>query len=193
MTDKPIGGIPHSEGDLLPPERRMKTRKRALSGALNELESLLEFRADVNDWKAEGRLMQAYKEQAEDMLLASDTLRGKIATIREYDADELRYWLKRGAGFEHLQTANTLAELAKKTPAQLMNECVEFGGETGNKTMTVDELTAHALGERKRDPALFRVNTLLSRLAKFPLLLKWDSDKTQKFTELMDAVREFFK
>ena len=76
--------LPHSEGDLLPVSRREKTRIRARLGALGELESLLEFREDMDDWKAEGLLMQAYAEQAADMMISRDTLRRKLATIRNY-------------------------------------------------------------------------------------------------------------
>ena len=187
-----IGELPHSEGGLLPPERRYITRTRAKLGALGELESLLEFREDMDDWKAEGRLMQAYQEQAEDMMIARDTLRRKMTIIRNYTPEDLYRWIENGVSFEHMETANTLAQLAKKTPKKLLDECIELGGHTGNKTMTVDELTAHALGEKKQEPVLFRVNDLLSRLGKFPTLLKWDSSKSEKFNSWLEAGREFF-
>jgi hypothetical protein len=192
MGEMMIGQIPHSEGDLLPKERRETTRTRAKLGALGELESLLEFREDMDDWKAEGLLMQAYSEQSADMMIAKDSLRRKIATIRNYSAEDLTTWISNHIGFEHMETANTLAELAKKTPKQLLNECKEYGDEHG-KVMTVDQLTTHALGEQKREPALFRVNVLLSRLGRFPELLNWASDKRAKFTSWLDAGREFFQ
>ncbi len=153
------GELPHSEGDLLDPKRRYITRTRARLGAQGELESLLEFREDMDD---------------------------------NYAPEDLYRWIEHGVGFEHIETANTLAELAKKTPKKLLDECIELGGHTGDKTMTVDELTAHALGEKKREPVLFRVNDLLSRLGKFPTLLKWDSIKSDKFNAWLQAGREFF-
>jgi len=176
---------------MLPTFQLELVRSRAQSGEFAELESLLWFRENVDDWRKEKVLMQAYKEYAEAMMISSDTLRRKMAAIRAYPPEKLVYWISKGAGFELIETANTLAELAKKEPMQLIDEAVELGNENG-KTMTVDELTAFALGEQKRDPALFRVNTLLSRLARFPELLKWDNDKRAKFTVWLDAGREFF-
>jgi hypothetical protein len=176
---------------MLPTEQLELVRSRAQSGAFAELESLLWFRENVDDWRKEKVLMQAYQEYAEAMLISSDTLRRKMATVRAYPAEKLVLWISKGVGFDHIETANTLAELAKKDPAQLLDEAVELGNEHG-KTMTVDELTVFALGEQKRDPALFRVNTLLSRLGRFPDLLKWDGEKRAKFTVWLDAGREFF-
>lgn len=186
------GGFPHLEGDLLDSKRRYITRTRARLGTHAEIESLLEFREDMDDWKAEGTLMQAYKEQAEDMMIARDTLRRKITIIRNYTPEDLYRWCDNGVGFEHMETANALAELAKKTPKKLLDECIELGGHTGDKAMTVDELTVHALGEKKREPVLFRVNDLLSRLGKFPTLLKWRPEKTERLNKILDELRELF-
>ena len=180
---------PHCE--LIGIKRFETLRARAKAGALAELESLLEFRELMDEWKVEGVLMQAYKEWSDAMMMASDTLRRKIANIRNYSADDLYKWFEAGVGFEHLETSNTLAELAKKTPKQLMNEAVDLGDENG-KVMTVDQLTSHALGERKADPALFRVNVLFSRLGRFPTLLKWGEEKTGKYNQWVEAGREFF-
>ena len=183
--------LPHSEGDLLPPARRERTRARARAGAFAELESLLEFREDMDDWKAEGRLMQAYAEQAADMMISRDTLRRKLATIRNYSADDLCKWIENGISFEHMETANTLAEIAKKTPKQLLDECIELGDETG-RVLTVDQLTSHALGEQiRKDSVMYRINNLFSELGKFPARLKWDVEKTTRFTKWLDAGREF--
>ncbi len=183
------GGIPHCE--LIGKKRFDTVRARAKAGALAELESLLEFRELMDEWKTEGVLMQAYGEWADAMMIAKDTLRRKIANIRNYAADDLYRWIEQGAGFEHLETSNTLAELAHKTPKQLMNEAVDLGDGNG-KVMTVDQLTSHALGEQKHEPALFRVNALLSRLGRFPSLLKWGTEKTDKYNQWLEAGREFF-
>lgn len=182
--------IPQSA--LLPEKALTLARARAKTGAFAELESLLWFRENADDWKAEGVLMQAYKEYAAAMMIAPDSLRRKMATIRNYSAEDLERWIEEGVGFEHMETANALAETAKKTPKQLLDECISLGDGEG-KVMTVDQLVAFALGEQKRDPALFRVNTLLSRLGRFPDLLKWGSDKREKFTAWLDAGREFFQ
>jgi hypothetical protein len=126
------------------------------------------------------------------MMIARDSLRRKMATIRNYSADDLYNWIEAGAGQEHLETANTLAELAHKTPKQLMVEAVTLGDEHG-KVMTVDQLTSHALGEQKREPALFKVNILFSRLGRFPTLLKWGAEKTERYTNWINAGMEFFQ
>jgi len=180
------------QSSLLPEKVLLNVRTRAKAGASAELESLLWFRENVEDWKSEGVLMQAYKEYAGAMMIAPDSLRRKMATIRNYAPEDLERWIDEGVGFEHMETANTLAEMAKKTPKQLLDECISLGDGEG-KVMTVDQLVAFALGEQKRDPALFRVNTLLSRLGRFPELLKWSSDKREKFTVWLDAGREFFQ
>ena len=180
--------IAHS---MLPTQQLELVRSRAQTGTFAELESLLWFRENVDDWRRERVLMQAYQEYSEAMLISSDTLRRKMACVRAYPPEKLVMWISKGIGFDHIETANTLAELAKKEPAQLLDEAVELGNQHG-KTMTVDELTIFALGEQKREPALFRVNTLLSRLGRFPELLKWDGDKRAKFTLWLDAGREFF-
>lgn len=179
------------EGTLIPQKQLDIVHARAKSGAQAELESLLWFRERVEEWKAEKVLMQAYKDYSKAMMIAADTLRAKLATIRNHSGEDLERWLENGAGFLHLETANTLAEIAKKTPKQLMDEAVGFGNEHGD-TMTVDELTIHALGERKLDPVFFRVNNVLSRLGKYPTLLKWGEEKKRKFETWLDAGREFF-
>jgi hypothetical protein len=179
------------EGQVIPQKQLDIVHARAKSGALAELESLLWFRERVEEWKAEKVLMQCYRDYSKAMMIATDTLRAKMAQIRNYSADDLERWLENGAGFFHLETANTLAEIARKTPKQLMDEAVDLGNEKG-ETMTVDEMTVHALGEKKLDPAFFRVNAVLSRLGKFPTLLKWDEAKRKKFESLMDEIRNLF-
>ena len=101
------------------------------------------------------------------------------------------YWITKGVSFEHMETANTLYEIAKKTPVQLLNECIELGDENG-RVLTVDQLTTHALsGKPHKDKFLYRLNNVFSQLGKFPNLLKWDTQKTSRFTEWLEAGREF--
>jgi len=188
----PVYSVQSSHYELIGQKKFETVRARARAGALAELENLLEFRELMDEYKAEGVLMQAYAEWSDAMMIAKDSLRRKMATIRNYSADDLYNWTEAGAGQEHLETANTLAELAHKTPKQLMIEAVTLGDEVG-KVMTVDQLTSHALGEKKHEPALFRVNTLLSRLGRFPALLKWGTEKTERYTSWLEAGREFFR
>lgn len=178
---------------LLPAELLAKLRQRAYRGVVLKLANLLEVRPLIEDAKAEGDrvLMQIYKEVSEAMLVHPDTVRADLATIRNYSPEKLMFWTGSGLGFSHIETANQLGELAHKSPAQLLDEAVKLGGPNG-KPMTVQELIAFAMGEQKREPAMFRVNALLSRLARFPDLLKWDSGKAGEFTQWLEEGRRFF-
>jgi hypothetical protein len=177
---------------MLPIGQLELVRTRAQSGAFAELESLLWFRENEDDWRQEKTLMRAYQEYAEAMMISAATLREKMAIIRNYPPEKMVYWISNGVGFDTMQRANELAQIAKKTPAQLLDEAVELGGANG-KTMTADELTCHALGEVKRDPAFFRVNALLSRLERLPVLMQWEAGKREKFASWVEAGREFFE
>lgn len=190
MSLPPIGGFPHST--MLPVAQLNAARRRAQQGALAELESLLWFRQNIDDFRAEKKLMQAYSEYAEAMMCAADTLRRKMAIIRNYTPEDLTRLIMAGVGFEHMETANALAETANKKPLQLLNEAVELGGENG-RPMTVEQLISFALGEKPRSPILQRVTFWMERLGKFPTLLKWDDDKSHRYQIWLDAGMEFFK
>jgi len=181
------------EQTLLPAELLAKLRQRAYRGTVLKLANLLEVRGIIEDARAEGErvLMQMYREISEAMLVHPDTVRADLATIRNYSPDKLMFWTGNGLGFSHIETANTYGEMAHKTPAQLLDEAVKLGGPNG-KPMTVQELIAFAMGEKRREPAMFRVNALLSRLARFPDLLKWDTKKSGEFTQWLDEGRRFF-
>jgi len=179
---------------MLPKELLDKLRERAYRGTVLKMANLLDIRPLIEDAREEGNrvLMTMYGEIAEAMLVHQDTVRGDLATIRNYSPEKLMYWVGSGLGFSHIEMANQLAELAHKTPLQLLDEAVALGGPNG-KAMTVQELMSFALGEQKREPAMFRVNALLSRLARFPDLLKWDTKKAGEFTQLMEQIRRFFE
>jgi hypothetical protein len=179
---------------MLPKELLDRLRERAYKGTVLKMANLLDVRGLIEDAKAEGNrvLMQMYGEIAEAMLVHPDTVRADLATIRNYSPEKLMYWTGSGLGFSHIETANTFGEMAHKSPMQLLDEAVALGGPNG-KPMTVQELIAFSLGEQKREPAMFRVNALLSRLARFPDLLKWDTKKAGEFTQWMDAGRRFFE
>ena len=166
--------------------------KRARRGALSKLASLLEFRELMADFRAENVLMEAYAEASVAMCCSAETLRGDMGIIREYSRDDLVYWLSNGVLFDHIEKANQLAELAHKFPAQLLNECIDPGNAVGD-TMTVKELQAFALGERKIHPAVYRFNILFSRLLKFPSELNWSDEKTGRYESWLEVGKEFFE
>lgn len=177
---------------LIDPKILIEVRERAKRGALEELESLLWFRERVDEWKEERALMQAYYEYAKSMMIARDTLRRKLAIIRNYTPQDLKSWINNGVSFEHMETANQLAEVAKKKPKQLIEECIEYGDEHG-RVMTVEQLMTHALGEKPKSPFISRLGFLFERLGKFPTLLGWAEDKTNRFNDWIEAGREFLQ
>ena len=166
--------------------------RRARRGALSKLRSLLEFRDMMDDFRAENVLMQAYAEAAIIMVCSADTLRADIANIREYSEADLVRWIENKVSFDHMEKANSLAELAHKTPMQLLNECIDPGNAVGD-TMTVRELQSFALGEQKIHPAVYRWNVVLGRLRNFPTQLQWDDEKTGRYEAWLETGREFFK
>ena len=181
---------------LIPTKFRERTRTRSRRGALSKLKSLLEFRdlVKAEGYREEGVLMQAYKEQAEDMMISPETLRDDMGKIREYPAEKLVYWISNGVSFDHMEKAGRVAELANLTPAALMDEAVTIGNADG-KTMTVDEMVSHALGvvETPKRNGIYHFIPLLERLGKFPTRFKWDSEKTERYNGWLDAGKEFFK
>jgi len=179
----------HIAADL---KARWQTRARR--NAMVKLMTLLEFRALLDDARAEGYppLMELYAEGAEAMDCAVDTLRRDIATIREYPRGFLMYCIESGASFDHIETANQLAEIAHKAPKDLLYEAIDPGNATG-ETMTVKELQAHALGERPMPAPMYWVNRLFTSIVGVPQRLNWDGEKTSRFHEWLEVGKEFFK
>jgi len=177
----------------LPEPFRRDLHNRAMKGNALKLHNLLEVRVVVEDAKAEKfpPLMELYSEIAEELMCHPDALRADLATIRNYSPDCLAYWLKNKVSFDHIRTANELAEIAKTTPKDLLDKCIELGDENGN-TMTVKQLEAFALGGVKRDPIFFRIGALFSRLEKFPVLLGWDAEKSAEFNQSVQEIRTRF-
>lgn len=180
---------------LIPEGMRERWRTRARRGALNTLKSLLEFRELIvsEGYREEGVLMQAYSEAAEDMLMAPETLRDYMGKIREYPRQTLVYWLSNGLSFDHLEKANSIAELAQRTPAQLLDEAIEVGNENG-ETMTVNQMVSFALGvvDRQKRSIIYHFIPLYERLGKFPTRFKFDAEKTKEYMQWLDAGRKFF-
>lgn len=177
---------------LIPTASLTVWRTRARRGALSKLRSLLEFRAMMPDYRDEAVLMQAYKEAAEAMMIAPGTLRDDMARIREYSAEKLVYWLSNGLSFDHLETANRLAEVAKKTPERLLNEAIDPGNATGD-AMTVKELTAFATAEIPHSGRgnVYRIVSLFDKLQKEIYKATWDELKQARFTDWWSAGEEF--
>lgn len=178
---------------LIPAPVLDKWRKAARKSALVKLTILLEFRDILTENKTRSGdrlpVMELYAEAAAAMCISDETLRHDMAAIREYaDADLLR-WIDGGVSFDHFKKANDLAEIAKTTPAQLLNECIDPGNAAG-ETMTVIELTAHALGGKAMPPAHIQGIGLLSKLANFPVRFKWDEGKTRAFLDDLAAFRK---
>jgi hypothetical protein len=176
---------------MIPEKTLKRVRQRARRGNAMKLLNLLDFRRDFQEYKDEKVLMQAYGEWAEAMMISPDTLRRDLATIRNYTPERLAFWLAHGVSFEHLETANVMAEKAKKTPVQLLNECISLGGKNG-RPMTVNELISFANGENTKHPILYRVTIWFDRLGKSPALFGWDAPKTQSFNSWLEAGRSFF-
>lgn len=171
-----------------------RIRARASRQASLRLENLLEARSKVAEVKEEGTqaLMQLYDELADAMLIHPRNVTKGLHTIREYDAGVLRGLIKRGLGFGHIQSANELAEIAHKTPLQLMTEAVELGDGKG-KVMTVKQLEAFALGENVIVPEIVKAKNWLDRLGELPNKLKWLPARADKFKFHLDAIRELMK
>jgi hypothetical protein len=163
---------------LIPAKTLARWTAISRRSALGKLSTLIEFRELIEDARAEGILMEVYAEAAGAMLCAPDTLRHDIGIIRGYAADTLINWISHGVSFDHIRTANELAEIAHKTPAKLLDECIDPGNSEG-KVMTVDELELLALGEKKRNPAAVQINYLFDRLGK--LANGWDERKQTAF------------
>lgn len=177
---------------LIDPRIKERWRTRARRNTLSKLKSLLEFRELVEEYKAENVLMHAYKEAAEAMLCAPETLRDDMGKIREYPKEKLVYWLSNGLSFDHLETANKLAEAARKTPAKLLDQAIDPGNGSGDP-MTVKELTAFACGELPQSTS-YRTLKLVAefeRLKKVLYKQDWKPDKLARFDEWWSAGEEF--
>lgn len=177
---------------MLPAEALSSARKRAQAGAYGELESLLWFREHEDEWRSERVLMTAYHEYADAMMIAPDTLRDNLAKIRNYTPADLKRWIAKGLWLGHLERANAIAEIAGRSPKKLLDEAVEKGDEYG-KPMTIDGMTAFALGDKPLPPVFFKFNVTLRKLGSIPNLAKWDDEKTERWRQWLDAGLEFFR
>jgi hypothetical protein len=178
--------IPQSFGE------RLRTRARKATAA--KLENYIELRdfiAENEDKILEIGWMEFYKDAGDWMDCGGDSVRKSLTIIRNYPDDTLRAWIAQGISFDHIETANSLQNIreCQYAAADLLDRAVEFGNGEG-KRMTVEEMTAFALGERP--PQKGFVSSLFERLINFPNRMKWDVDKSGRFQTWIDAGREFF-
>lgn len=176
---------------LIPTELRNKFRRNTYRSAVYKLENLLDLRAIIDDYSAEGERvkMQVYSEAAQDFLCHPDSVRQDLAIIRNYSPDNLRKWLRKGVGFSHIEAANRLQHIAKRPAITLIEDCYTLGGATG-ETMTVKELQAHALGEVVQKTKPETIGWAMSVLGKFPVLLNWPEVKVVRFNKIMEDLQE---
>jgi hypothetical protein len=180
---------------LIPTATLTKWRTLSRRNALVKLTMLCEFR-DILSENLDGDrprypVMKLYDEASAAMFVSTETLRHDIANIRNYTESQLTAWLTDGISFDHISTANELAEIAHKTPVQLLNEAINPGNAEG-KTMTVKELEAYALGEKIITPEYVQGMNWLRRLADLPARYNWVAEKTQRFTTWLEQGKEFF-
>ena len=167
---------------------KVRSRKRTK----DKLDCLLEFRDQKDeygdDWKAEGVTMVVYVEAAEAQGYSVDSFRQNLAVIREYAANDLCLWVDRGITFDHIETANSIAELARRKPIEIIEATYELGNETG-KLMTVEQMTSWALGEREMPKGHILFSQLFERLGKFPNGLEWSDEKMEAWKCLTDEFK----
>lgn len=178
---------------LIPQATLMHWQGLARKSDLAKLEMLIEFREFLSEIRGDGTIMLAYREAADAMAMAPETLRDYMGKIRNYPVEKLQLWIAKGVSFDHLEKAASVAEIAKTVPAQLLDEAIDPGNAAG-EVMTVREMLSHALGGREKPGGAGRYHWLpvYERLGKFPIRLGWESDKTSRFRDWLAQGNEFF-
>jgi len=177
--------------DVISEDILKTVRIRAVASAHAEMENLLLWR-ELSTEFAYGKKERAEEQYSAAMMISPATLRRKMWQIRSYTPDDLYRWTDAGISFEHFERAAEYAQIAKKTPKQLLDECITLGDENGN-TMTVNNMISHALGERTPRPAMFSINNLFSRFSSLPQVAKFEPAKRSRFDAWIEAGREFFQ
>src|SRR5574343_484650 len=119
-------------------------------------------------------------------------LRRKLQAVNGFSPEVLSDFVNGGLSWEHLQVAHDLSDTAYKTPRQLLQEAIDPGNAHGD-TMTVNELIAHALGERAPRPETYAAFSWLSRLAELPSKFNWDAEKRGRFEKTLQELKGFFE
>lgn len=158
---------------------------RATNADQDILQNLIEFREFYDELKNEhGTLMQAYAEAAKANRMSAATFRDKFGLVKRFQDDDLLRWFASGISFDHLDKAPQIAELTHRTPAELLEACIEIGGENG-ETMTADEMMRFGMGEtdQPRVTARYHFEAAFRKVWKLPTLLGWAEDKSKRFTD----------
>jgi len=180
---------------IIPQELRTKLRDRSRRSTLLKMENLLDLRDFIEENYAQVEAMgwmNFYKEAAEVMICAAETVRRDLSIIRSYETARLRDWVRNGLSFDHIETANWLQEYCTYYADQILDAAVTMGSGIG-KTMTVAEMESFALGERRPRPQIFNANRLLEQLGYFPTKLNLTADAAAEWETLLNPLREFVK
>ena len=175
---------------LIPADTLRMWNERATCADTLILDNLLDFREFYDELKSEhGTLMQAYAEAAKANRMSAATFRDKFGLVKRFQDDDLRRWFACGISFDHLDKAPQIAELTHRTPAELLDACIEIGGENG-ETMTADETIRFAMGEtdQPRVTARYHFEAAFRKVWKLPTLLGWAEDKSKKFEDDLRAL-----
>lgn len=182
--------------NLLPVEFGKRLQSRARKSTALKLDNYLELRDFIGE--NEDKIlsigwMAFYKEAGDWMDSAGETVRKNLTIVRNYPDEKLKQWISNGLSFDHIERANELQNVKEchYDAAQILDAAFQLGGSDG-KRMTVDEMETFALGEKDRTGGVGRLfSSLLHKLGEFPSKFKWDSEKTSRFTQWLDAGREF--
>ena len=196
LTDRPVIEYMTTAPALIPSELGKRLQIRARKSTLLKLENLLDLRNFIEENEARilsGGWMNFYREAANWMDYAANTVRDDLSTIRSYSEIDLRKWIEGGLSFDHIATANTIQEESPYDAAFILNASMFYGNGEG-KRMTVEEMTAFALGENpKRPPYYNAVKKLTGLIAELPHKLGWNDEKAKRFeTRVQELIKEFF-
>jgi len=181
---------------LLPVELGKRLQTRARKSTSLKLDNYIELRDFISE--NEEKIMSVgwmefYEEAGDWMDYSGETIRKNLTIIRSYPDEKLREWVKNGLSFDHIERANDLQNVkeCQYDAAHILDAAFQLGNKNG-KRMTVTEMETFALGEKDRTGGISRMfSSLLHKLGEFPNKFKWDSEKTSRFTQWLDAGREF--
>jgi hypothetical protein len=173
---------------VIPDKMIAKITRRSRLTARMKIDALLVWR-EYADEIAQGAIGIEQKRMARAMMISRETFRRLLWQTDRFMPDDLYRWIDNGVSFEHFERAILLESDSKRPPRQLLNEAIERGNEHG-ETMTVDEMTAYALGEQQPRPKTYAAMTWLSKLIDLPAKFGWDAEKREKFNYHFNAIKE---
>lgn len=179
---------------LIPTAILTKWETRTIQADKNVLANLVEF-LEFYDELQHGELMQAYTEAAKANRMSGATFRDKFGLVRRFRECDLYFWFANGISFDHLDKAPSLAEITKRQPSELIAQAIEVGNKDG-ETMTVDEMTAFALGEtdKPKAGAKWHIEQAFVKVWKLRNILGWDDEKANRFeARVRELIEEFIQ